>query len=80
MFHEHGYSISCSPIKVAENTPSGTGSQYSPYPLGAFMKKQILHFVQDDKRGQDDEKGRDDERGQDDGRGRMTNEGWGGIV
>ena len=58
MSEELGYSFRCASLKVAENNPRGTGSQYSPCTVGAFTKKkkkkQILPFVQDDMRGQED--------------------------
>lgn len=58
MSEEFGYSFKCASLKVAENNPRGTGSQYSHCTGGRLRrrkrkkkKKQILHFVQDDKGG-----------------------------
>lgn len=40
MSEELGYSFRCASLKVAENTPGGTGSQYSTLHRGAVMKKR----------------------------------------
>lgn len=40
MSEELGYSFRCASLKVAENNPSGTGSQYSTMHRGAVTKKR----------------------------------------